>query len=113
MVMTMATKTANVLARVEPEVKEEAESILNQLGIPASVVINMLYKQIIMTKGIPFSLTLHKAPTAVDEIAVDEMSKDEFDSMMAKGLAQAKANESRPASDVLSDIRNNIKEWTK
>ncbi len=48
----MATKTANVLARVEPEVKEEAESILNQLGIPASVVINMLYKQIIMTKGI-------------------------------------------------------------
>ena len=47
----MATKTANVLARVEPEVKEEAESILNQLGIPASVVINMLYKQIIMTKG--------------------------------------------------------------
>ena len=61
-----------------------------------------------MTKGIPFSLTLHKAPTAVDE-----MSKDEFDSMMAKGLAQAKANESRPASDVLSDIRNNIKEWTK
>lgn len=51
MVMTMATKTANVLARVEPEVKEEAESILNQLGIPAS--------------------------------------------------------------DVLSDIRNNIKEWTK
>ena len=43
--------------------------------------------------------TLHKAPTAVDE-----MSKDEFDSMMAKGLAQAKANESRPASDVLSDI---------
>jgi len=44
---------------------------------------------------------------------VDEMSKEEFDSMMAKGLAQAKANESRPASDVLSDIRNNIKEWTK
>ncbi len=56
-----------------------------------------------MAKGIPFSLTLHKAPTTVDE-----MSKDEFDSMMAKGLAQAKANESRPASDVLSDIRNNL-----
>ncbi len=106
--MTMATKTANVLARVEPEVKEEAESILNQLGVPASVVINMLYKQIIMTKGIPFSLTLHQAP-----VAVDEMSRDEFDSMMAKGLSQAKANESRPAKDVLSDVRNSIKEWTK
>lgn len=32
----MATKTANVLTRVESEVKEEAESTLNQLGIPAS-----------------------------------------------------------------------------
>ena len=46
----MATKTANVLARVEPEVKEKAESIMAQLGVPASTVINMLYKQIILTK---------------------------------------------------------------
>ena len=52
----MASKTANVLARVEPSVKEQAESIITQLGIPASVVINMLYKQIILTKGIPFDV---------------------------------------------------------
>ena len=103
--MTMAAKTANVLARVEPEVKEEAERILNQLGVPASVVINMLYKQIIMTKSIPFSLTLHQAP-----VAIDEMNRESFDSMMANGLAQAKANESRPAKDVLSDVRNSIEE---
>lgn len=101
-------KTANILARVEPEVKEKAESILNELGVPASVVINMLYKQIIMTKGIPFSLTLHKAP-----IARDEMTKDEFDTMMGRGLAQAKANESRPAEVVLADVKKNIREWTK
>lgn len=101
-------KTANILARVEPEVKEEAESILNELGVPASVVINMLYKQIILTKGIPFSLTLHKTPSALDE-----MTRDEFNAMMAKGLAQAKANESRPAEDVLTDVRKNIREWAK
>ena len=101
-------KTANILARVEPEVKEEAESILNELGVPASVVINMLYKQIILTKGIPFSLTLHKTPSALDE-----MTRDEFDAMMAKGLAQAKTNESRPAEDVLTDVRKNIREWAK
>lgn len=51
----MAAKTANVLARVEPDVKEKAESIMSQLGVPVSVVINMLYKQIIMTRSIPFS----------------------------------------------------------
>ena len=104
----MATKTANVLARVEPDVKEQAEDILSQLGIPASVVINMLYKQIIITRSIPFSLSLYKEPTARDE-----MSEDAFNTMMAKGLAQAKANESRPAVDVIADIKNNIREWAR
>ena len=52
--ISMATKSANVLARVEPEIKEKAESIMSQLGLPASVVINALYKQIIVTKSIPF-----------------------------------------------------------
>lgn len=101
-------KTANVMARVEPEVKEEAENIMNQLGVPASVVINMLYKQIIMTKGIPFSVSLNNAP-----VSVEEMAKTDFDAMMAKGLAQAKAGKGRPADDVLKDIKNNIREWTR
>ena len=29
-------RTANVFARVEPELKEQAESVLDQLGIPMS-----------------------------------------------------------------------------
>ena len=37
----MASKTANVLARVEPSVKEQAESIMTQLGIPAWVSVRM------------------------------------------------------------------------
>ena len=54
----MAAKTANVMARVEPSVKEQAEEIMEMLGIPVSVVINTLYKQIIMTRSIPFSLSV-------------------------------------------------------
>ena len=37
-------KSANIYARIEPEVKKEAESILEELGIPVSVAINMFYK---------------------------------------------------------------------
>lgn len=66
----MATKTANVLARVEPDVKEQAEAIMAKLGVPASTVINMLYKQIIMTRSIPFSLSIPNAPTARDAVTV-------------------------------------------
>ena len=57
----MATKTANLYARIEPEVKEQAESILSTLGIPASNAINMFYKQIILNRGLPFDV---KIPTA-------------------------------------------------
>lgn len=100
----MATKNATILARVEPEVKEQAESIMSKLGIPASVVINMLYKQIIMTKSIPFSLSLPKEPTTLDS-----MTTKEFDSIMENGLKQAKSNQSRPVADVFGDLRQELK----
>jgi len=99
----MATKSANVLARVEPEVKEMAESIMSKLGVPASVVINMLYKQIIMTKSIPFPLTLNTEP-----MARNSMTTKEFDSMMEKGLAEAKEDKSRLATDVFADLRREL-----
>ncbi|WP_042356935.1 type II toxin-antitoxin system RelB/DinJ family antitoxin [Bacillus rubiinfantis] len=99
----MAAKTANILARVEPEIKEKAEAIMAQLGVPASVVINMLYKQIIMTKSIPFSLSVPTAP-----IALDEMDAAQFDAMMQAGLEDAKANRSRSAADVFADLRREL-----
>lgn len=97
----MATKSANVLARVEPETKKQAEEILSQLGIPTSVVINALYKQIIMTKSIPFSISLPKEPATLDSITTAE-----FNSIMETGLSQAKADQSRPASEVFADLRH-------
>ncbi len=99
----MAKKSANVLARVEPEVKEQAESIMSKLGLPASVVINALYKQIVLTKSIPFSLSLPREP-----IPLDSMTADEFDSIMEKGLSQAKSDQSRPIADVFADLRREL-----
>lgn len=104
MVYYMATKSANVLARVEPEVKEHAESIMSQLGLPASVVINALYKQIIMTKSIPFSLSLPKEPTTLDS-----MTNEEFNAIMEKGLSQAKNDISYPVADVFANLRQELK----
>lgn len=99
----MAIKTANVLARVEPDIKEKAESIMAKLGVPASVVINMLYKQIVMTKSIPFPLSIPAVP-----MALDEMDGAAFDAIMQKGLGEAKADRSRPASEVFSDLRQEL-----
>ena len=99
----MATKSANVLARVEPEVKEQAESIMSRLGVPAFVIINMLYKQIIMTRSIPFPLSVPDEPVTSDSITTAE-----FNSIMGTGLSQAKSDESRPVSDVFADLRKGL-----
>lgn len=99
----MATKSANVMARVEPDVKEQAEAVLERLGIPASTVINMLYKQIILTRSIPFSLTLPSTP-----LARDEMDTATFDAMMARSLREAKNDQSRPAAEVFEELRREI-----
>ena len=99
----MAAKTANVVARVEPNVKEQAEEIMDMLGIPVSVVINTLYKQIIMTRSIPFSLSVPVAPAARDEL--DDAA---FHAMMERGLKEAKADQSRLASDVFADLKREM-----
>ncbi len=81
----MAAKTANVVARVEPEIKEKAEAILESLGMPVSVVINMLYRQIIQQRGIPFSMNL---PLSIPTL--DTMSREEFDAFMTESMEQAR-----------------------
>ena len=65
-------KTATVLARVDPELKKQAEAILDRLGIPASLLINMLYNQIVLTKSIPFRISI---PDNIGELDIE---KDTF-----------------------------------
>ena len=96
----MATKTANVMARVAPDVKSQAESIMEQLGVPASVVINALYKQIIMTKSIPFSLSIPRAP-----IALDEMDEQSFNAMMEMGYQQALDGDTMSINEAFDEER--------
>ena len=70
----MATKSANLYARIEPDVKEKAESILSTLGIPASSAINMFYKQIILQRGLPFEVKIPRL-NAETKKAMEETEK--------------------------------------
>ena len=74
----MATKTANLYARIEPDVKKQAEEILLTLGIPVSNAINMFYKQIILQRGIPFDVKIpYRHP--LDMSKMTEAELDEAD----------------------------------
>ena len=100
----MAIKSSNVTARVEPEIKAEAEAILAQLGISASNGINMFYRQIILWKGLPFRPALPGSKL----LALDEMTREEFDAKMARGLAQARAGEGVPADEFFEALRQEV-----
>ena len=95
----MAIKTANVNSRMELDIKQQAEDILDRLGIPRSVAIDMYYRQIIAHNGIPFSLTL---PTTVP--ARDEMTTAQFNQMMDTGLRQAKKDDSFDVDEVFAEL---------
>ena len=97
-------KDSTVSARVENNVKIEAEDILQKLGVPVSVVINSLYRQIIYHHGVPFSLTIPTEPRTVDA-----MSDDELDAKLQHSYAQAIAGEGRPMSEVFDDLERSLK----
>lgn len=98
----MATKSANVTARVQPEIKRQAEAVLDRLGLPVSVLIDTLYRQIIMTGGVPYSLTVPKLPTR------DSLTDEQFHAMMEKGYNQAKSGEGLSVDEAFAKIREGI-----
>lgn len=97
-------KDSTVSARVENNIKNEAEEILQKLGVPVSVVINSLYRQIIYHHGVPFSLTVPDDPKTIDTI-----SKTEFNAMLQHSYKQALAGEGRPIEDVFTDLERSFK----
>ena len=85
-------KDATVSARVEFDVKNEAEAILQKLGIPVSVVINSLYRQIIYRHGVPFSLKIPR----------------ELNAKLQHSYEQSLAGEGRPFAEVFNEIERSL-----
>ena len=94
-------KTANLYARIEPELKEQAEAILSALGIPVSNAINMFYKQIILQRGIPFELKLPQERP----LDMSTLSRDQLHAELEKGYADIAAGRTKPAEEVFASIR--------
>ena len=87
-------KSANLYARIEPELKEQAESILSSLGIPASNAITMFYRQIVLQRGLPFDV---KLPAST-------LSDEEIDAEIAKGYRDIESGNVRDAKTVFDEI---------
>ncbi len=78
-----------VQARVEPDLKNNAESIFRELGLNSAQAITMFYKQVELTGGLPFNVvvpndTTRKTFESTDEgqdLIVCEDAQDMFDKL--------------------------------
>ena len=97
-----ASRTTSVYTRVDPEIKQQAEAILSQLGIPMSNAVDIFLRQVVIHRGIPFDMVL---PSAAP-LAVGSLTKEQFDAEMRKGIEDMEAGRVIPAEDVEARIRS-------
>ena len=57
------TKSEMIRARVEPELKQEAETVFSKLGLSVTQAITLFYKQVTLQQGLPFAVKLPNAET--------------------------------------------------
>ena len=84
-------KSATIRARTDEDLKERVESILHDLGMTTTEVVNLLFRQIDLTRGVPFAVRLPNAATrkTLDKSARGEdviKCKDEKDLFRKLGL---------------------------
>ena len=93
-------KTANLYARIEPELKNEAETILSGLGVPVSNAINMFYRQIVIHRGLPFAVQfpVRHLPNAA------MMTDAELDAEVSRGFDDIAAGRKRPLKEVAASL---------
>ena len=93
--------TSAIYARIDSNLKESAENILQQLGISPSSAIQMLYSQIVLTRGLPLDLRLPlRKPTAIGG-----MSREEVDAELMKGMDSLKSGRAYTADEVDAELK--------
>jgi len=65
----MSTKTSTVRARLEPDLKRDAERIFDQLGINTTEAIRIFFKQVKLQRGLPFEM---KIPNKTTQKAISD-----------------------------------------
>jgi len=91
-------KTANIFARVEPEVKEQAEKVLEHLGISMSNAIDIFLRQVVLQRGIPFDVKLPQNKP----LSVVDLSDEQFNAEIEKGMADLSSGNVAPAEKVFN-----------
>lgn len=91
--------TSAVYARIDTDLKENAEAILSKLGVSPSSAIQMLYSQIVLTRGLPFVPRLPRGP-----VALGGMSREQLDAELQKGFDSMKGGKAYTEEEIVARL---------
>ena len=57
-------KTSTISARIDPNIKKQAERVFRELGLTSSQAITLFYKQVELQQGLPFIVKIPNDLTA-------------------------------------------------
>ena len=86
-------KDTSISIRMDSQLKEDTEYVLEQFGLSMTAVVNMLFHQIVREQAIPLSLTLHPQMSVSEEL---KLAKKE----------RLAGYHGRNANDVISDMES-------
>jgi len=76
--------TSEIRSRIEPELKEEAQDVLNKFGLNISDAIRLFLRQVVAARGLPFEV--RETPNAQTRSAMLEARQTRARYATAKGL---------------------------
>ena len=96
--------TATVYARIDPQLKEDVDSILATLHVTPSALIQMLYGQIKLTKRIPFDIMIPtRKPVYVDDLTLEDLNLE-----LSKGFKSIEHGEAFSTSEVDEKLKKEL-----
>ncbi len=92
-------KSASVNVRINENIKQHAESILEDLGISRAVAIDLFYRQIILHKGLPFDLKLNTPP-----LSTSDFTPSELENILSRGVEESNNGNGRSAKEFFATL---------
>lgn len=92
-------KSASVNVRINENIKQHAESILEDLGLSRAVAIDLFYRQIILHNGLPFDLKLNTPP-----LSTSDFSPSELKDILSRGVEESNNGNGRSAKEFFATL---------
>lgn len=97
-------KSACINTRVEPFLKEQAENVLNQLGMSMATAMTLFLKQIVIRRGIPFDICLPEKKLLV----YDALSEEAFNQLIDRAEKSYAAGKCVPFEEFEKQLSEEI-----